>query len=999
LKINIHIGLLILFFGIISSQVFAQEYFFRNFSVEQGLSQSEVGDIVQDESGKLFIKTVSPGVDVFDGEKFSRITLNDGLLSPFVSKILKDYKNQIWFAGTKGLNKYRKDSILSFPFPENLLPIESIFCISSFEKEGLLLGTDQGLITFKNKTFNKISYSEPLRIFSIMKINEVLYLGTDSGLFEYSEGSIYRSTRFDIPSNIQILTLVADQNNKIYAGTQGGAYLLDSKSSRFLNITKSKTNAVISSLCRYDNKIILGTNGDGLAIIHPNGGIEYIDESIGLSDNYVWTLFEDKEKNLWIGTSGAGIDLFSEDQFQIFSTKTGLGNDIVYDIIEDHLGRIWFGIVQGGITIFDGKEFNTYSVEDGLSHRTVRCFFRQDEKIFIGTENGLTLYANGVFEDVSDQYGLRNYAIFDIHESKDGSLWFACKGERYFGPNGGVIRIKNGERIEYKKEDGLGSENVYNILERANGEIWFGTAGGTFVFKDEKFRGMEKSLGSICSSTVLTMAEDYKGNCWIGTIGGIGHFQDDSFSCLDEDKGTAGKTIFFLKASQDSNLWIGSSNGLEKLSLPDYYQSSELKTIFYNDQNGFYGSECNQNAVFEDSVGNLWFGTIKAAIKYTPKAKNIPYEKPNIFISNIGLNGEKTNWTSLGFNLDSISGMPQSLALKHDQNDLLFEYLGIYLKDPDALSYQFKLDGLANSEWSQSTDKQSIFYSNLDPGDYQFQVKVKNEDTGLSKVSQPYSFTIKPAIWQTNWFRAAMVLVLACVIYSLIQMRINNVRKTEKIKQEFQKQLHEVEMTALRAQMNPHFIFNSLNSINHFIIKNEKELASEYLTKFARLIRQVLQNSKEKLVSLEEELSALNLYVELEALRFKNRFDYSVNSSINTSHYKIPPLLLQPYVENAIWHGLLHLNERKGELKIDLSEEDNELEIVIEDNGIGRKKSNEMKSKSAIKKKSMGLKINSERLRLTEQMYSSQTSLKISDLSDAKGKAKGTKVVLKINYN
>jgi LytS/YehU family sensor histidine kinase len=206
---------------------------------------------------------------------------------------------------------------------------------------------------------------------------------------------------------------------------------------------------------------------------------------------------------------------------------------------------------------------------------------------------------------------------------------------------------------------------------------------------------------------------------------------------------------------------------------------------------------------------------------------------------------------------------------------------------------------------------------------------------------------------------------------------------------------NELEMEALRAQMNPHFIFNSLNSINMFILENNKLQASEYLSKFSRLIRLILQNSKEAFISLESELEALQLYLELESLRFDNKFEYkiSVDEDIDTTTLKVPPLIIQPYAENAIWHGLMHKKE-KGHLEIKLYQQDEILFCKITDDGIGRKKAAELKSKSSTHK-SMGIKITENRIAMM-QLNGDNKSVEIKDLVYADGSAAGTEVVLRI---
>jgi hypothetical protein len=230
------------------------------------------------------------------------------------------------------------------------------------------------------------------------------------------------------------------------------------------------------------------------------------------------------------------------------------------------------------------------------------------------------------------------------------------------------------------------------------------------------------------------------------------------------------------------------------------------------------------------------------------------------------------------------------------------------------------------------------------------------------------------------------------------EWRIRNL-ESQKIQTELQRQAAELEMQALRAQMNPHFIFNCLSSINRFILKNESKAASNYLTRFSRLIRMVLINSQKPLIALEDELQMLRLYLDMERLRFKDSFDFSITflNVMEGDNIFIPPLLLQPFCENAIWHGLMH-KDGHGRLEINLSLENNILYCTITDNGIGRNKAEEIKSKSAEKEKSMGLKITTDRLALLNRDKGVHTFYEMEDLLNENGITAGTKVHLRISY-
>jgi sensor histidine kinase YesM len=340
-----------------------------------------------------------------------------------------------------------------------------------------------------------------------------------------------------------------------------------------------------------------------------------------------------------------------------------------------------------------------------------------------------------------------------------------------------------------------------------------------------------------------------------------------------------------------------------------------------------------------------------------------------------------------------------------NNNDSAYTYLEKYVTLKDSIqSKQFLLRIYNSKKEADDAKKES-------------RIGLLNRDNQIKQQQLKQEATFR------NFIITAFVALLFAGLY--VFRNVNLKRKNERLRQaqkeqewkvkelenenkhvELQKQSAELEMQALRAQMNPHFIFNSLSSINHFILKNESKTASNYLTRFSRLIRMVLINSQKSLITLEDELQMLDLYLEMERLRFKNSFDYSITflNTIDSDNIFIPPLLLQPFCENAIWHGLMH-KEGQGRLDIELSmsrgtpsEENKILNCTITDNGIGRERAEEMKSKSAEKEKSMGLKITQGRLNLLNQEKGIHTFYNIEDLKDAYGNASGTRVNLKISY-
>jgi tetratricopeptide (TPR) repeat protein len=307
-----------------------------------------------------------------------------------------------------------------------------------------------------------------------------------------------------------------------------------------------------------------------------------------------------------------------------------------------------------------------------------------------------------------------------------------------------------------------------------------------------------------------------------------------------------------------------------------------------------------------------------------------------------------------------------------NKTDSAFKYLKIYLAMKDSLFSQQKITEVENFQFNQELYKQKLA-----------------NDAEQSK-SSTRTWVLLSAIF-------IMLLVGSIIIRNISLRRKNEKLKSERSQVRFQHQANLLEMQALRAQMNPHFIFNCLNAINHFILKSETEIASDYLTKFSRLMRLVLNNSRQSLISIEEELSMVRLYLDLEKIRFKNAFEYCIHfeNDFDISASNIPPLMLQPFVENAIWHGLLQ-KTGPGYLSIMVKTVDNILIFEITDNGIGRKRAVELKSKSAEVKKSMGIEITRNRLALLNENDEHYSSVEILDLADNNGIASGTKVVLSL---
>jgi len=496
--------------------------------------------------------------------------------------------------------------------------------------------------------------------------------------------------------------------------------------------------------------------------------------------------------------------------------------------------------------------------------------------------------------------------------------------------------------------------------------------------------------------------------------------------------------IFYDKT--DETYWVGISKALI------HYDKEFHKIRIYNDEEGLIDDPLT---ILPDGRGNIWFNNdrkivailnIKTGVTTTlseqdgykkqsydwtsPKAKEaggnlyfagnflaggkigLDRVSPDKFVQSppslVYLNSLKINQHD--FPLSTSVNNLQEISLRYFENKISLEtgIINYYSGGKSHIRYKLEAEG-KNEEWEYAPAYYTIRYEELPPAKYKLIIQSSNAANEFNGPIKTLLINISPAFWNTWWFRIIALLFLIDLIYSLVRWRIRKkfqlqLERTEKEKQiaELKQKTVEMEMQALRAQMNPHFIFNSLNSINRFILQNNRTQASEYLTKFSKLVRLILQNSQASLIPLESELQALELYLDLEALRFDHRFGYkiSVPKDLDIEVLKVPPLIIQPYTENAIWHGLMH-KEDKGQLDIEVTEVGEHLYFKIADNGVGRKQSAAMASKSATKHKSMGLKITQDRIAMLQKV-NGESPVKIIDLENADGTAAGTEVIIKM---
>lgn len=485
---------------------------------------------------------------------------------------------------------------------------------------------------------------------------------------------------------------------------------------------------------------------------------------------------------------------------------------------------------------------------------------------------------------------------------------------------------------------------------------------------------------------------------WVAGEKQLFHF-DNSFHILQKystENGLPELPIVGLINDTNGNIWFHTDRSILELNTatgqvktmsgPDGFEKENFELLPFADK------DANGNIYYGGGV----FGT--GLDKISPG--NSTSTVSSVYLKSLTINQKP-------FPLKASINYTDTLSLKYNQTKIEIEtgIIDFYSQGKSRLRYKLEGKGIDES-WHYAPYYYLIRYDGLQPGNYELRMQASNASNEFNGPVKILFINISPAFWDTWWFRIIAGVCAVALIYGLMRWKVHQKFRLRLQQAEREKQLAELkdktsqlEMETLRAQMNPHFIFNCLSSINRFILKNKTEEASDYLTKFSRLIRMVLNNSKREYISLEDELETLRLYLEMERLRFKNSFDYSFTcqKAADIDNIFIPPLLLQPFAENAIWHGLMHKQD-KGFLNLNFSTEEKFLLCTITDNGVGREKAELLKSKSAEKQKSMGLKITTERLGILNNNSNEQTFFSIEDLTDENGNAIGTRVHLKIYY-
>lgn len=973
--------------------VFAQNLYFEHINEKKGLPQLGIKAIHLGPTGYIWI-SAGYGLYRFDGHVYETYyeTEPGPEKTGEITSIHSNYKRIVALTDEKiiiihTLNQKVEELVelsKKIKKPKTILTL----------KDNILIGAENGLWSYdlKSKTFKNIGIYEPISNIESNGNGRVIIASCEAFYIYYPFNQKLVKTQYKHVSFIQNFTLGSnlsltwiEADNTFHFGHLKFNNLIEDKN---WQLTSSITE--VNCMGKFNQEYYIGTD-NGLLRINQNGKEELLDHQEGeyfsLSQNQVCCLLADRLNNLWIGTKTGGINIYNgfKHKFNLICPDISSRFKNCKEILsfaETPKKNILFLSETIGIGEFDPKE-NTIKNQVPLNF-IGNCILQNkqlENSFLIGSKLGLHLYNHqtGKLEFTSTINKNKNFEsdIKCIVPERDLTYWM--------GGNDGFFLFDLKSKITLANYDisntNLGSENIRDIVRKSENELFICTTKGLYLFniKNKNFKLIPIN-GNAKQPFVSNIKKDKKGRLWIGTSGeGLNVILENNESKnLNIKNGLLNNQVYALEFDKDeTQCWISTNKGLSSINMTNF----EIKNHTLID--GLQGNEFNESSSILTNEGTLYFGGVNGFNCFDPKfIKNNPLECV-------------TRIKGLAI-LNKNEGIQSYYTIPSEKNFISIDFVALNYYLNENPTYLYQLEGLED-KWIDNGTRQFASFGELNPGDYIFKVKAKNIDGKISSNIDKLYFTVKPAIHERLWFKLISTLLFAGAIAFIIYFRIKNAITEEQEKSKQNQIIGELKLKALRAQMNPHFIFNSLNSIQDFVLNNEKQLASKYLSKIAKLIRMILDISEQTFTSIDSKIEFLKLYIDLENLRLNNTItcSFEVDSEIDKEAL-IPTLLIQPHIENAIWHGLQYKVEEKS-LKISMVKKgENLIQVIVEDNGIGRAAAMKIKKEKTPQHQSQGLKKTEERFEVLKKYFGSYPKIEIIDMFDENKLACGTKVILQI---
>lgn len=976
------------------------------YSIKNGLSNNTVNAVIKDDRGFLWIGT-SEGLNRFDGSRFLSFfndpADNASLSGNNIFDILQYRPGYLLIATNNGLSVL---NTFTNKFENNKITIASLKKGSGNYVRSL----------FKNKKANKIYVNYSGEIDVLNDSLQFLYRLTNMPWARALKGIAINTTywvqdsqnRIWLPSDNYGIMILDEANQQVYNKQNNPMQYPFFKHDAIRSFFYDEKNQVIwfsewgMGLEKYDLKnrqaqtqyfdLPYGNEARTInAIIENNGRLicggaqniytvdpqtmkfEYLNKRINFNTPYGFinthTLLHDSD-NIWIGTETKGF-------IQLPATASFVKQLPLPFPIQDYT-NFSTGILRSknGLLYlaygFDGllevneqtEEVNRYNIPfiNAKPQTVFRICEDGQNRLWIGTSLGLY-----EFDKRTKQFKRSGFLpaftnklnVKCLFRDKKGNVWMS-----FYAPNSlGYFDIVN-NRFYYFKNYIVNGKAVFNkqysisrIIEEENGNIWMTSYqhGGLLCYdaatNQWKIFPRTGKAPDLAQKELITICS-IGHSLWLSNNLGLGlvryDYTNDSVQYLSRKDGLLSENILTITKDQKNRLFLVSKSGINYLNP----QTNEMRSIAFNDESIDWGFAYTQ---FYDSTKNeLVYGLNDHIIILENKLWQTRPEALTTYINTVKVNNKEY----------PLNNNNPVLSLSYFQKNISIDFTSINFNKNASVSYAYKMEGL-DKDWNLNQQITTANYSNLPPGHYIFMVKAMEQSGKWGPVNTSLHIKIVPAFWQTAGFWILLVILVALAISLLVRRRIRAIRTSAGLKH----RLAEAEMMALRSQMNPHFIFNCLNAIDNLIQTDQADKATTYLARFAKLIRSVLESSKNNLVPFYKDFESLRLFLQLEQFRCNNKFVYQLEADeeLLQGDYKVPPLIVQPFVENAIHHGLLNKQTGDRKLIVKASLHPSFIRYTITDNGVGRAQAIEIKKRNKPEQASYGIQITTERIFLHNQ--------------------------------
>jgi ligand-binding sensor domain-containing protein len=983
--------LLIILFVFFTQVNFAQKLSFEHINEQKGLDQINVLSLHQGPNHYLWVGTYF-GLLRYDGNEFEKVIELDGNIEESSILSISSNTSQIFALSKKRIYTVEKNTldVENTPFTvHSIIKPHKIIAL----RNCLLIAAENGLwkMDLSSQLFTNIHPGSP--------VTDLHHIETGKAIYSNSEGlhTYYPFIDKSIPLNYKPYSLILhfwvnnnqeiawlEADNECYLGVITFKNIHIKKSFEIDKISKS------SGFTKYKNYYYVGTR-KGLLAISENGSWNYLDhneeEFFSLSQNFVSCMLVDNTNNFWVGTEIGGLNLHHPNRYlfpvvsYLQSTNMSKCKEIL-SFAETNSGDILFQNTIGGLGVFDPKTSQVKKwIKTGLIGNCMVSKTANQNTFLIGTPEGLFEYDHQREKTtfLSTKNEIKNFESDIKHILPVGqNLYWMGGSDGLF-----LYDAKTKQTLAHYSisNTNLGSNNIRSISFKNTNELLVSTSKGLYVFNIRKNSftliplSTDKKEPMVSSSKIAS-----NGNIWVGTAGKgivILHTHGKK-TYLDVNAGLSNLQIYSLTFNQaETECWVATNHGLSCIN------TKNLAIKNYHIYDGLQGSEFFESSVLNSRNGYLYFGGVAGFNFFDPNTIKLEKQISRIAIKGISVFNERLPYQSY-YNIPSA------------KNYLSLDFTSLDFNLNSSHTYYCKIEGI-DTGFNEIGNRRFASFGQLLPGEYEFKVKVANANGNILSNEASLAFKIVPMFYQTYWFKILSSFLMASLIAFFIYNRTQKAIKEEKEKGIQENLIALLELKALRAQMNPHFIFNSLNSIQYFVINNEKTEAAKYLSKFAKLIRMILDVSEQTFVSISSKVEFLKLYTDLEALRLNNSFsaEYWIDPLID-QNILIPTLLIQPHVENAIWHGL---QSKQGDKKLNIQFfylNEKTLQVIIEDNGIGREAAKASKKQKISLHQSKGFKLSEDRIKTLKKLFGSHPKIEIIDLFDQNHLACGTKVIINV---